>query len=219
MPGAGNLKVRMTNRKIELHPDLIVGQGLHRDVYQHPHDPGLCLKIREDRQRFNHGLQEMIREQSYYRLLQKRGIPWDGLPEFYGNVETNIGEAAVFELIRDLDGTVSKTLEYYLRDTEFTATQFNELVFEFNQLKNYLLRYNIITMSLKPKNIVFQQLSEHRWRCVIVDNIGNSDWLPLMTYVPYLGRRKIRRKWCDFERRLKRMYPFNDELLKLLRFI
>lgn len=204
---------------IELNPDLLVGQGLHRDVYQHPDNPGRCLKVRVERGRANRGPQEQAREQGYYRLLQKRGIRWDGLPQFYGNVDTNLGPAAVFELIRDLNGEVSKTLEYYLDDAELTESHLNELISEFNQLKHYLLRYNIITMSLKPKNIVFQQLSEQRWRCVIIDNIGNSDWIPLMTYIPFFGRIKIQRKWSDFKRRLKRMYPFNDELLKLLRFI
>lgn len=125
----------------------------------------------------------------------------------------------MFDLIRDVDGTVSRTLEHYLADDSLAETHFNALIFERNPLQNYLLRYNIITMSLKPKNIVFQQRGDAQWRCVIIDNIGNSDWIPLTTYVPYFGRRKIQRKWCDFKRRLRRMYPLNDAVLRMLRFI
>ena len=204
---------------IMLDKSLLVGQGLHRDVYQHPENPGLCLKVRVDRDRVNRGDQEEQREQAYYRLLAKRGVPWEGIPKFHGNVETNLGSAAVFDLIRDADGEVSKTLEYYFGQITITEAHQAELIFELNQLKNYLLRHNIITMSLKPKNIVFQRLEDDQWRCVIIDNIGNSDWIPLMTYVPLFGRIKIRRKWQDFERRLKRMYPMNDAVLRLLRFI
>lgn len=204
---------------IELNVGLLVGQGLHRDVYRHPEFPDRCLKVRVDRNRINRGPQEEAREQGYYALLQKRKILWEGLPQFFGIVETNLGPASMFELIRDNNGQVSRTLEYYLGDAKLTEAHLNELIFEFNELKNYLLRFNIITMSLKPKNIVFQQVNEDRWRCVIVDNIGNSDWIPIMTYVPYLGRHKIQRKWKDFERRIKRMYPFNDQLLKLLKLI
>ena len=219
MPGAGRAITPTAIRMIELSSELLVGQGLHRDVYQHPEDPDLCLKVRVDRDRINRGPQEEAREQGYYRLLQKRRVPWQGLPQFHGNVDTNLGPAAIFELIRDVDGSVSKNLEYYLADAAITEGHLNQLIFELNQLKLYLLRYNIITMSLKSKNIVFQQLDEQQWRCVIIDNIGNSDWIPLMTYVPLFGRIKIRRKWQDFKRRLKRMYPMNDAVLRLLRFI
>lgn len=204
---------------IMLDKSLLVGQGLHRDVYQHPENPDLCLKVRVDRDRVNRGDREELREQSYYHRLAKRGVPWDGLPQFHGNTQTNLGPASVFELIRDVDGEVSKTLEFYFGQSTVTEAHQAELIFELNQLKNYLLRHNIITMSLKPKNIVFQRLEDDQWRCVIIDNIGNSDWIPLMTYVPLFGRIKIRRKWQDFERRLKRMYPMNDAVLRLLRFI
>lgn len=40
---------------IELSRELLVGQGLHRDVYQHPKPPDLCLKVRVDRNRDSRG--------------------------------------------------------------------------------------------------------------------------------------------------------------------
>ena len=51
---------------------------------------------------------ETLREQSYYRLLSKRNISWSMLVQFYGNVETNRGEGAVFELVRDSTATSQK---------------------------------------------------------------------------------------------------------------
>lgn len=201
---------------IDLSQALIVGRGLHRDVYQHPRQPEYCLKVRVDRNRVNRGKVEEKREQSYYRLLQKRQIPWDGLPQFYGNVETSEGWAAMFDLIRDTAGTTSETLEFYFSDPAVTAQYQTQLVAAIQQLKAYLLRHNIITMSLKPKNIVLQLQENDVYRCVIVDNIGNSDWIPLMTYVPLFGRRKIERKWADFKRRLLRYYADNPAAVRVI---
>ena len=100
---------------IELQENQLVGKGLHREVYVHPDDSSLCVKVVVLR-----GEEETRREQAYYKLLQRRNIVWDMLPQFYGVVETNKGEGAVFELIRDVDGSVSKTLEYYLQSAQLT---------------------------------------------------------------------------------------------------
>lgn len=196
---------------IELGPELIVGRGLHREVYQHPDHPNLCLKVR-----VNRGEEEERREQGYYRLLQKRGVPWDGLPRFHGNVDTTLGQGALFDLIRDDSGEVSKTLEYYFSDSDMTEPYQQTLVAALQALRQYLLCHNILTMSLKPKNIVLQLREDEHSRCVIVDNIGNSDWIPLGNWVPLLGRRKIERKWQDFRRRLIKEHGNNRSVIEIV---
>ena len=90
---------------LKLEPSALFGRGLRRECYFHPEDETKCIKIVVDGDH-----KETVREQSYYRLLEKRNISWRMLARFYGNVETNRGEGAVFELIRDYNGEVSKTL-------------------------------------------------------------------------------------------------------------
>ncbi len=178
---------------IELKASNLVGKGLHRECYVHPEDNNLCIKVV-----VNGGMEETRREQAYYRLLQKKNIAWDQLPKFYGEVETNLGCGAVFDLIRDSDGQVSRTLAHYLNTVQLTELNGQGLQQSLQGLKDYLMTQNIITMTLKPKNIVYQQRDDQNGLCIIVDNIGNSDFVPISSYNRFFGHKKINRKWTRF---------------------
>jgi hypothetical protein len=71
-------------------------------------------------------------------------------------------------------------------------------------------------MTLKPKNILFRLDGPDSGTLVIVDNIGNSDFVPLADYSAALARRKIRRKWRRFEASLLSQYPGNKILPRLV---
>lgn len=198
MPGAGKVKTLMDMAMLELSAATLVGKGLHREVHVHPDDDSKCVKVVVLR-----GEEETRREQAYYRFLQRRNIDWNSLPQFYGNEETNMGPGAVFDLIRDDDGQVSKTLEFYLDNLSSTPEPVESISQALLNLKRDLLEQNIITMTLKPKNMVVQRRNDGM-RCLIIDNIGNSDIVPISSYVRFFGRKKIERKWGKFKQLLKR---------------
>ncbi|HIC46470.1 MAG TPA: hypothetical protein EYM37_02480 [Methylophaga aminisulfidivorans] len=198
MPGAGKVKTLMDMAMLELSPATLVGKGLHREVHVHPDDDSKCVKVVVLR-----GKEETRREQAYYRFLQRRNIDWISLPQFYGNEETNMGPGAVFDLIRDDDRQVSKTLAFYLDNLSSTPELVESISQALIKLKRDLLEQNIITMTLKPKNMVLQ-LRNDGVRCLIIDNIGNSDIVPISSYVRFFGRKKIERKWGKFKQLLKR---------------
>ncbi len=112
------------------------------------------------------------------------------LAKFHGNIETNLGAGAVFDLVRDYDGSVSKTLDTYFKLADEATVSYSNIVQCLSQLKHYLLTNNIITMGLKPRNILYRRLDQATGRCVIVDNIGNSDFIPICTYNKFLGNKK-----------------------------
>ena len=196
---------------IILENQTLVGRGLHREVYVHPENDRLCVKVAIVSEH-----KEFDREYRYYRLLQKRRIHWDNLPRFHGMVATDRGAGAVFDLIRDADGQVSKTLGEYLVASDLTATQARAIVAATDALKRYLLDQAIITMTLKPKNIVYQHLSEDSGKLFVIDNIGNSDFIPLCNYVAGLARRKIARKWRQFENTIASLPSLSPELRALV---
>jgi len=170
---------------IELKKSTPFGKGLHRECYQHPSDDNLCIKVV-----VNGNDKETKREQAYYRFLEKRLNNWSGLPKFHGNVDTDMGSGAVFDLIRNYDGQVSKTLESYLKD-EPVLIQYAQLISNaLKVLKNYQLDHNILSMSLKPKNMLFQQINETDSRILIIDNLGNSDLIPFCSYISFFGSKK-----------------------------
>lgn len=68
----------------------------------------------------------------------------------------------------------------------------------------------------KPRNFVYQKISATDGKLVLIDNIGNSDLVPLCNYIGFLAVWKIRRKWKRFESLLVETYPQNTALRKIL---
>ncbi len=197
---------------LTLEPSQLIGRGLRRECYFHPSDEKKCVKVVVAGDQT-----ETAREQFYYGLLAKRAISWEMLARFYGNSETNRGPGAVFELIRDYDGEVSKTLAHYLSATHDTGLDFRKLPRALATLKRYLLQWKIMTMSIKPDNIVFKKTSASEGKLVVIDNIGNSDFIPICNYVAFMARRKILRKWQRLEQTLAQNYPHNQNLQLVLK--
>ncbi len=196
---------------IELLPEAMVGKGLHRECYIHPNNPNRCIKVV-----VNRGVEETKREQAYYRLLQKRDIDWDMLPQFYGVEATTLGPGATFDLVRDHDGEVGHTFEYYFDSIALSEQYYQGLLQALQELKSYLFSQNIITMSIKPKNIIYQKVDIHSGKAIIIDNIGNSDVIPICTYNRFFGQKKINRKWQKFRALLKRDYVNNPAVQRLV---
>lgn len=196
---------------IHVEKDSLVGKGLHRECYRHPEKKNLCIKVVVA----GDG-KESQREKKYYRHLEMRGVSWDMIPKYYGDIETNLGMGSVFDLIVDQDGAVSKTLEYYLSSSEKTNAYCDGLSHSLYLLKDYLFQHRIITMRLKPKNISCQNNGSGMFRLFVVDNIGNSDFIPICNYSKYMARKKITRKWKDFEHRMLDTYKHNKALHRML---
>ena len=188
-----------------------VGKGLHRECYVHPNDEQRCIKVV-----VAGDLSESKREQSYYKLLQKRGISWDILPRFHGVIETNMGAGAVFDLIRDYDGEISKTLEYYLSSKQLDSAENPGISQAISIFKQELYRQSIITMTLSPKNIMYKKTGLNKGRLVLIDNIGNSDFIPICSYIDSLAKKKITRKLLRFDQTVLKMCAHNDGLQQYL---
>ena len=188
-----------------------VGKGLHRECYVHPNDEQRCIKVV-----VAGDLSESKREQSYYKLLQKRGISWNILPRFHGVIETNLGAGAVFDLIRDYDGNISKTLEYYLSSEQLDSAENPGISQAISAFKKELYRQSIITMTLSPKNIMYKKTGPNEGRLVLIDNIGNSDFIPICSYIDSLAKKKITRKLLRFDQTVLKMCAHNDGLQQYL---
>lgn len=189
-----------------------ISKGLHRKCYHHPDDPNKCIKVN-----YNDGAEEETnREIAYYKHLIKRKISWDVLAKYYGPVTTNFGQGHVFELIRDYDGKIATPLEKYLFHEQLTQQYYSELVVSLKALKTALLKDRIITMTIKSKNILFQHLSSEKNRLIIIDNIGNSTFIPIANYVGFFAKAKIERTWQRFLSSLIKENQYNNLITKLI---
>ncbi len=182
---------------LELTSEHYIARGLHRECYVHPENPNRCVKVV-----VNGDQTETERELAYYQLLEKRGIAWDMLPKYHGTISTNKGPGTVFDLVRDADGATASSLESLLEKAAANSTLRTQLETALSDLRQYLLDNAIVTMTIKPKNILAQALGSS-YKLFIIDNIGNSDFIPLCNYSNFFARLKMGRKWRRFEQDLK----------------
>ncbi len=190
-----------------------VGKGHHREVYRHPKQSALCVKINVDE---HYDTREIERENAYFEHLEKRGIHWESLSRYYGDIQTDLGVGSVFDLILDDDDSVSKTLGYYLADDSRTGKYYRHLLNALAKLRDGLLRDRIITKSLAHRNIVCQKTSTGISRMVVIDNIGNAEFIPISSYISFFGKRKVQRKWLRFEDKLVAEFAENGSLKRML---
>jgi len=196
---------------LDINTSSYLAEGKHRACYIHPHNESLCVKILLP-SKTGGALEEAKRETKYYRFLEKKNVPWTMLPKFHGEVITNFGKGYVFDLVRDFDGNISRNLTYYLSKQQLTQNHAQALSVAFDLLNEYLLQWKIITLNIQPRNLVFQKISSNEGRLVIVDDVGNPEFLPVCNYIDFMATMKIKRKWQRFVSILLRSYPDNKFL-------
>ena len=182
---------------IQIDKALYIGQGLDRECYLHPDDPGKCIKITisGDYRQHNDDIK-------YYNRLQKRDICWQQVARFYGLCTTSLGSGLIFEVVRDFDGSISRSLRDYIRNNGYPIDK-AQLHQELSRLKDYLLEHAIIMRDLKDDNILLQRLDQNETRLVVIDGIGNNEFIPISELTPVFTRMKINRKWEKFIRKLQ----------------
>lgn len=198
---------------INIDESYLVGKGHHRKVYRHPENDKLCIKVIFGGP--DHS-SELAREKAYYKHLKNRGVSWSMLPAYHGDVITNLGKGSVFDLIADTSGKVSKTLGYYLSSNQLTSTHYDELINALSSFKKYLLEQRIITKGLAHRNIVCLNIDSQISKLYIVDNIGNTEFIPISSFIGFYARNKINRKWRRFEQKLLSNFPENKALERII---
>ena len=181
----------------------MVGKGLHRECYVHPEDETLCVKVV-----VNGDDKETKREKAYYKRLLKQNNKFTCVPRYHGDVKTDKGIGGVFDLVRDFDGAVSKTLEYYLESPALVAEKLNDIYDALETLKAELLEQGVVTMTIKPKNIVYKLGEDGKGKLIIIDNIGSSSFLRPEYFSLFFARKKVMRKWSKFKEFLVKHYKF-----------
>lgn len=190
-------------------------RGGGRDFYVHPGDPGLCVKVaREGRspaerlrqepwwkrwRKPAHKYDDSLRDYRTLKALELSGDAaiWQCLPRLHGWVETDRGRGLVTDLIRDADGSVSRSLLDYLR-IHGHDDRVRAVVDEFARARG---ARPVPARSLFPDNIAAQVRDDVTLRLVVIDGLGNAVVIPRHTWSKALGliwaRRSIRFLRCD----------------------
>ncbi len=84
--------------------------------------------------------------------------------------------------------------------------QTEELQAALDELKAYLLRYNIIPNDLGVDNMVVKRMPSGI-RLILIDGFGSTELIPASNFFRFIGNRKIIRKWEKFIRRTGERFP------------
>ncbi|MCP4981957.1 MAG: hypothetical protein GY935_15865 [Gammaproteobacteria bacterium] len=193
---------------VSLSAQFFVAEGTDRKCYHHPGDPNSCIKVLHPERRAS----RFWREVRYFSSLRRRDVEFKYLAAFRGLVDTSLGQGAVFEMVLDDDGRVSRPLTYYLaqKDKRFESWVANEI----EALKQNLYEQWIVFHDLNPTNILVKRLGFDEFRLVVIDGIGHNHFIPLASYSSKLARRKLTRVW---NRRYQQWYSTYPLILKRLK--
>ncbi len=181
--------IRYNKKCLHLQDEDFLFQGDNRACYVHPHDDNSCVKI------LHAGRHKKVqqRELRYFNSLYRRKADMSKVARLLEVCPTNKGEGVVFELIRDFDGSISKTVHDYLiqNKPEYDAM----LVDKIAELKAYLYTEAIVFRDLITLNMLIQRKSATDFSIVVVDGIGHDDFIPICNISKRLARKKIIRMW------------------------
>ena len=181
----------MKKKILSLDETLLIGKGGVREVFQHPNDPSKCIKIT-----FNQEKRRSVkREIRYLRLYHRRKKPFERLTRFHGYCLTTKGKGAIFDLIRNFDGKKSLTLSDHVAGKAEPCLQPTEIVNLLNDLFEHLLQHNIIISDPAPHNLLIHYTSANRKKLVIIDGIGNPQFIGLADFSTYYAHKIIKKKW------------------------
>lgn len=193
---------------IDLSNQTPIGKGTNRLCFIHPKDKDKCIKITH-----SNDFTESIKEVKYYKFLEKRNISWKYISKYYGKIETSSGIGYQFDLIKDYDGNISKTLTYYLRNKDLTS-KINNPVLLLNKFKTYCLKNKVLIKDINTNNLVYKRINKKEGYLVLIDGLSTSNYLNY--YSNYFFTKNTMKKWLIFEKNLKNKFPDNKFFHKLL---
>jgi hypothetical protein len=165
--------------------EMFIGKGAHKKVYLSPKDQAKCIKII-----FNKKSRDLKREFAFRKILEKKNFHSIIIPEYYGQIKTNLGNGYVFELIRDYDNTISCNLKEFCYKTDPSLVK--SILLDF---KKVYFQEKIIVSDIDPFNLHVQQYEKDKYRIRIIDNIGSPVLIPLEYYFEGVRTKKVTRYW------------------------
>ena len=180
---------------IQLTDEQFIAKGSHKQCFRHPQNKRQCIKVP-----YNKAGETDLNREIYYltHILKQRGPQSGILPAYYGTVQTNLGTGHVFELVCDFDGKIATSIETLLNAPGCTPAQIAQIHDALLHLRDQMLQYRVIAMSMYPENILYQRLDEKNFRLVLINDMGSASALPLDYVLAPMARAKIKRYWNRF---------------------
>lgn len=189
--------------KIYLEEDKYISKGTHKKCYLHPENRNLCIKIPYN----SGGLIDIKREIIYQNILNNTGQRPACMPNYYGEINTNIGTGYIFDFISEKDGTPCATLDTFINNPNLFNKNLSAIIEALKDFQKQYFKYQIISMDIYPGNFLFQKNTEDRYKVYFINDLGDSSIFHFSYYNNFLRKRKCKRVWNRFINRLDKSIP------------
>jgi hypothetical protein len=200
--------------RIDLEDKQPLVSGAYRDIYQHPHDENLLIKVVKPLAveryaqrasiytswRGNWRYRNQSREIEEYLALRRRGqhtLPF--IQHLVGVVDTDFGFGMVVRKVRGRDGELAPTIMELVERGGLTP----EIRGRMADLLAEVVRNHIVFGDISGKNIVQADDEEHGNRLVIIDGLSDRLLLPVNSWSPMVNRVYCERRFARAIRRME----------------
>ena len=200
---------------LDLRPLSIAAAGSERDVYLHPADSSLLIKIVNGARR-----SQVDRKRPWYKRFQRDGghrvfimetveyiatTAQQGahagnvlMARIFGLVLTSKGLGLVVERIVDAHGNLAPTLKQVVARHGFSP----ELRYRVHEFIMALIDAHVVFNDVSASNIVVGFNAEGREGLYLVDGYGSKQLIPVYSWSKSLNGRRIRRRYDTMAKKL-----------------
>ncbi len=119
------------------------------------------------------------------------------IAKYFGNIQTNMGNGETFELIRDYDGNISKSVSYYLKLN--TSDTNKEIIKLLEDLRQFIIKEQVLFGEIRLSNILVKKYNETTSKLIIIDGLGNGNIILQFIHIKNFALLKTAKKWEGFK--------------------
>lgn len=202
-----------------------LAQGGDRYVFQHPHEPGLLIKVMDMQARavylqarpFKRWYKQFQRESAYRVYLNEfseyvctttrpSGVWQVPMARILGAAQTSLGLGLLVERISDGNGGLAPTVADLARQGRFTVT----LAAKLDEFFADLADAHLVIHDMSASNVACGYNAEGRPGLYLVDGFGVLPLIPIHAWSRWLNRRRVMRKYAALRARMPAPVPDPD---------
>lgn len=147
----------------------------------------------------------------FYRINSHKKEIFEYIPKFYGICKTNLGIGLVVEYMVNKDNSKMPTIKEYINENGIN----NDLLEAIKKLWTVMLNNNVQIRAPHAENFLVKN-ENNNLKIYMIDGFGSPNLIPLLDYVPSLGKKKILKKFNLFIKSLKNEFPnYTDSFDKI----
>lgn len=188
-----------------------IGHGAERRCFVDPKHPRILYKCSN-----LNNCKQSLKEAGYYRHLQKRHVPMTYLPRMFDYFKTERDFVMVQECIRDTSKHKVYDLQTLISDPYFDVRYIPHLQQAYENFRDYLLRYRIVTNDTFAHNFMVKfprdcdpftnadsssaqsEPPPTPWKLILIDGLGCVSFIPLAHYARTFAEKRIHKQCLKF---------------------